>query len=218
MCQKVDRISACDQGDIEIELFRKKKVKTEHVSLVCVCVCAMSHVSPVLSRLKATTDQLIECVLLKKYTLLASLVGATATRYSDLGPRRREHAAPPRAAHANRRPASGEGARNRGAAARRKAAWFWAREDLRVAFRWRSRFRETLSDGASKRLSRAPPLWPSGSPCFGGAFGSATPTRKVFFFYKPNHDNRKYRALGSCPFNDSSAPRPRVQFSQFKLC
>ena len=52
MCQKVDRISACDQGDIEIELFRKKKVKTEHVSLVCVCVCAMSHVSPVLSRLK----------------------------------------------------------------------------------------------------------------------------------------------------------------------
>ena len=108
---------------------------------VCVCVCAMSHVSPVLSRLKATTDQLIECVLLKKYTLLASLVGATATRYSDLGPRRREHAAPPRAAHANRRPASGEGARNRGAAARRKAAWFWAREeseDLRVAFRWRS--------------------------------------------------------------------------------
>ena len=43
-------------------------------------------------------------------------------------------------------------------------------------------FRETLSDGASKRLSRAPPLWPSGSPCFGGAFGSATPTRKGFQF------------------------------------
>ena len=41
---------------------------------------------------------------------------------------------------------------------------------------------------------------------------------KGFQFYKPNHDNRKYRALGSCPFNDSSAPRPRVQFSQFKLC
>ena len=61
-------------------------------------------------------------------------------------------AAPPRAAHASHRPAS-RAARNLGAAARRKAACGVGRE------RTRSVGVQRLSDGASKRLSRAPQLW-----------------------------------------------------------